>query len=147
RTLTAVTWTSNKFGGRVPDGVALLRAFVGRAGNERPAYLVDEELIPLVRAELHAILGIDAEPLLARVYRWPRGMPQYNLGHQELLAGIAERLAGHPRLALTGAAFRGVGIPDCISDATTQANALADRICASVPVNASCSDPSHTELN
>ncbi|HEX5165097.1 MAG TPA: protoporphyrinogen oxidase [Thermomicrobiales bacterium] len=132
RTLTAVTWTSNKFGGRVPDGVALLRGFVGRAGNQRPAHLADDELIPLVRAELQAILGIDAEPLLARVYRWPRALPQYNLGHPDLLASLAERLASHPGIALTGAAYRGVGIPDCISDATTQANALADRIGASV---------------
>lgn len=134
RMLTAVTWTSNKFGGRVPDGVALLRGFVGRAGNERPAYLADEELIPLVRAELQAILGINAEPLLARVYRWPRAMPQYNLGHPEILAALTEDLGAHPGIALTGAAYRGVGIPDCISDATAQANALADRI--NVPATA-----------
>ncbi|HYI14997.1 MAG TPA: protoporphyrinogen oxidase [Thermomicrobiales bacterium] len=133
RTLTAVTWTSNKFGGRVPDGVALLRGFVGRAGNQRPAYLDDGELIPLVRAELQTTLGIDAEPILSRVYRWPRAMPQYNLGHQEILATLTEHLASHPGIALTGAAYRGVGIPDCISDATTQAGALADRISASVP--------------
>ncbi|MDQ3549182.1 MAG: protoporphyrinogen oxidase [Chloroflexota bacterium] len=130
RTLTAVTWTSNKFGGRVPEGVALLRGFVGRAGNERPAYLADDELIPLVRAELQTILGIDAEPLLARVYRWPRAMPQYNLGHPEILASLADTLSEHPNIALTGAAYRGVGIPDCISDATAQANALAARISA-----------------
>jgi oxygen-dependent protoporphyrinogen oxidase len=134
RTLTAVTWTSNKFGGRVPDGVALLRGFVGRAGNQRPAHLEDAELIPLVRAELQAILGIDAEPLLTRVYRWPRAMPQYNLGHPELLASLAGRLTTHPGIALTGAAYRGVGIPDCISDATAQANALADRIGVSITV-------------
>lgn len=133
RTLTAVTWTSNKFGGRVPDGMALLRGFVGRAGNQRPAYLDDAELIPLVRAELATILGIDAEPRFAKVYRWPRAMPQYNLGHQEILSSLADRLGAHPRIVLTGAAYRGVGIPDCISDATTRANELADRIGARTP--------------
>jgi len=133
RTLTAVTWTSNKFGGRVPDGVALLRGFVGRAGNQRPAYLDDSELIPLVRAELQAILGIDAEPLVTRIYRWHRAMPQYNLGHPEILANLDSILTDHPAIALTGAAYRGVGIPDCISDATAQANALADRISSFVP--------------
>ncbi len=132
RTLTAVTWTSNKFGGRVPEDMALLRGFVGRAGNQRPAFLEDEELIPLVRAELQSILGIDAEPLLARVYRWPRAMPQYNLGHPEILTSLAERLANYPRLALTGAAYRGVGIPDCIGDAIAQATALADRVQSSI---------------
>lgn len=130
RTLTAVTWTSNKFGGRVPESAALLRGFVGRAGNEQPAFMPDDQLIALVRAELREILGITAQPILSRVYRWPDALPQYNLGHQERLALISNRLAKVPGIALTGAAYRGVGIPDCISDAREQANLLLDRITA-----------------
>jgi oxygen-dependent protoporphyrinogen oxidase len=128
RTLTAVTWTSNKFGGRAPDGVALLRGFVGRAGDEAPLALPDDQLVTVVRRELREILGITAAPSGAWVFRWPRALPQYNLGHQERLAGIAERLREHPRLALTGAAYRGIGIPDCVSDATAQASALVGRM-------------------
>lgn len=128
RTLTAVTWTSNKFVGRVPDDIALLRGFVGRAGNERPAFLPEEELIPLVRAELKDILGIDAKPLTSRVYRWPNALPQYNLGHPERLAEIERCVSRHPGLALTGASYRGVGIPDCIADARTQSTALVERL-------------------
>jgi oxygen-dependent protoporphyrinogen oxidase len=128
RALTAVTWTSHKFGGRAPESVALLRGFAGRAGSQEVAFLPDDDLIALARTELHDILGIDAEPILARVHRWPDAMPQYILGHQETLAAIDRSLAAHPRLALTGAAYRGVGIPDCISDATAQASALADRL-------------------
>jgi oxygen-dependent protoporphyrinogen oxidase len=128
RTLTAVTWTSSKFGGRVPEGTVLLRGFVGRAGNEEPAFLPEDELLSVVLHELRDILGIHAEPTLTRVYRWHRALPQYNLGHPERLTEIDLRLTHHPSIALTGAAYRGVGIPDCITDATTQANALADRI-------------------
>lgn len=128
RTLTAVTWSSNKFGGRVPEETALLRGFVGRAGNEEPAFLPDDELVALVRQELADIQGIDAAPTLARVYRWERALPQYNLGHPERLTAIDERLRSLPSIALTGSAYRGVGIPDCITDATLQANALADRL-------------------
>jgi len=128
RTLTAVTWSSNKFGGRVPEDMALMRGFVGRAGNETPAFLPEDELITLVRRELADILDIDAEPVVARVYRWERALPQYNLGHQERLAAIDGRLGALPTLALTGSAYRGVGIPDCITNATNQANRLADRL-------------------
>lgn len=128
KNLTAVTWTSNKFGGRVPKGVALLRGFVGRAGNEGPAWLPEDDLIPLVRAELKDILGIDAEPMLARVFRWPNALPQYNLGHPDRLAAIERCVATHPGLALTGASYRGVGIPDCIADAQARATALAQRL-------------------
>jgi oxygen-dependent protoporphyrinogen oxidase len=124
RTLTAVTWTSNKFAGRAPAGTALLRAFVGRAGNEAPAVLPDDDLLTLVRQELRDILGINATPALARIYRWPQALPQYELGHQERLAALDDALHALPSIALTGAALRGVGIPDCIRDAREQADQL-----------------------
>jgi oxygen-dependent protoporphyrinogen oxidase len=128
RSLTAVTWTSNKFAGRAPDDTALLRGFVGRAGDEAAAFMAENDLIQRVRDELRGILGITAAPEFARVYRWPHAMPQYTLGHVGRLARIDKRLAVHPGVALTGAAYRGVGIPDCISDATVQTNALLDRL-------------------
>ena len=86
-----------------------------------------------MRRELADILGITAEPVLTRIYRWERALPQYNLGHPERLAAISRRLDGLRAIALTGAAYRGVGIPDCITDATAQADALADRVEQRVP--------------
>ncbi|MCO5178175.1 MAG: protoporphyrinogen oxidase [Thermomicrobiales bacterium] len=126
RTLTAVTWTSNKFGGRVPEGQALLRGFVGRAGDEAPALLPDDELIPIIRRELADILGITASPTTVRIFRWPKAMPQYTVGHLDRLRSMEHRLATLPGLRLAGAAYRGVGIPDCIADATAQATTIAD---------------------
>lgn len=128
RSLTAITWTSDKFAGRVPDGVALLRSFVGRAGQEENAFLPEDELIALVRRELASITGITADPILTRIYRWPNAMPQYNLGHQDRLTQIDSLLSSTPRLALTGSAYRGVGIPDCIRNAQEQATALVNRV-------------------
>lgn len=121
RQLTAVTWTSRKFGGRAGADTALLRGFVGRVGDERALHLDDAGIVALVRAELRELLGISAEPHTARVFRWERGMPQPNLGHLPRLAAIDARLANHSGLVLTGAAYRGVGIPDVIQDARTQA--------------------------
>ena len=114
RPILAGTWTSTKFPNRAPAGYALIRAFLGRAGQPDPLHLSDQELLALVREELRAVLGVTAAPVLHRIYRWPGAMPQYTLGHLDRLTTIDRRLSAHPGLFLAGAAYRGVGIPDCI---------------------------------
>jgi oxygen-dependent protoporphyrinogen oxidase len=109
----ACTWTSSKWEGRAPEGFVLIRVFAGRHGGRDVTALADEELVRLAREELR-VVGIEAEPTLTRVHRWPRGMPQYVLGHPERLERIDSALERHPGLAVAGAAYRGVGIPDCI---------------------------------
>jgi oxygen-dependent protoporphyrinogen oxidase len=116
RALLAVTWTSSKWSHRAPDDAVLLRAYVGGAGRETVLERADDGLVSLVRAELRDMMGVTEAPVLAKVYRWPRAMPQYLVGHLERLAAIGERLARWPGLFLTGAGYRGVGIPDCIGD-------------------------------
>jgi oxygen-dependent protoporphyrinogen oxidase len=113
----ACTWTSSKYQSRAPAGRVLLRCFIGRRGQEEALQGSDGDLVALARQELHTRLGIVAEPEIARVFRWPNGMPQYTLGHLDRLAAIDERVSEHPGLALAGAAYRGVGIPDCIASA------------------------------
>jgi oxygen-dependent protoporphyrinogen oxidase len=105
----ACTWTSSKWEGRAPADRVLLRVFCGRF--ER---ISDQNLVRLAREEV-GLLGSSVEPLMTRIYRWPRGMPQYVLGHPERLERIDVALERHPGLALAGAAYRGVGIPDCIA--------------------------------
>jgi protoporphyrinogen/coproporphyrinogen III oxidase len=112
RKALACTWTSTKFPHRAPDGYALIRVFVGRAGQEFP--WDEQELLGLAKEELHQTLGISADPLLSRVFRWDKAMPQYNLGHPERLKRIDAALEHHPDLALAGNGYRGIGIPDCI---------------------------------
>ena len=133
RELTAVTWVTGKFAGRAPEGMALVRGFVGRAGHEDAVRLPDDALIALVRRELRDILGLAAEPARAWVARWERALPQYVLGHQERLARIEARVAAHPGLALCGAAYRGVGIPDCIQSGETAAEHVAAALAVGTP--------------
>lgn len=121
--LVACTWASSKFPGRAPPGMVLLRAFVGRAGAEAEASLPDADLVALVRAEIEPVLGISAAPVLTRVARWPRGMPQYTLGHAGRLATIERCQATAPGLWFAGASFHGVGIPDCIASGWAAAEA------------------------
>jgi protoporphyrinogen/coproporphyrinogen III oxidase len=112
RKALACTWTSTKFPHRAPEGYALIRVFVGRAGQDIPW---DEgELLDVAKEESKLTLGITAEPLISRVFLWDKAMPQYNLGHPEILKRIDIALEKHPGLALAGNGYRGIGIPDCI---------------------------------
>jgi oxygen-dependent protoporphyrinogen oxidase len=110
----ACTWTSTKFPQRAPAGFGLIRAFIGRAGQEEALEGTDDDLLQLARAELRRTLGITAPPILHRVFRWPKAMPQYTLGHLARLAAIEQRLAVLPGLFVAGSAYRGLGLPDCI---------------------------------
>ena len=112
RAALACTWTSSKFDGRAPAGHALLRVFIGRAGETLPAS--DAELLALAREELAQTMGITCNPVLTRIFRWDNAMPQYNLGHAERMARIEAEAKKYPRLALAGNIYKGVGIPDCI---------------------------------
>ena len=119
----ACTWTSTKFPHRAPPGFALIRAFIGRAGQEEALQGTDDELLRLVRAELRRTLGISAAPIFHRLFRWPRAMPQYTLGHQARLAAIEQRLAALPGLFVAGSSYRGIGLPDCIQSGEQAAEA------------------------
>ena len=112
RAALACTWTSSKFEGRAPTSHALLRVFLGRAGETLPAS--DTDLLMLAREELATTLHIRTAPVLTRIFRWEKAMPQYNLGHAERMARIENAAQKHPRLALAGNIYKGVGIPDCI---------------------------------
>jgi oxygen-dependent protoporphyrinogen oxidase len=87
----------------------------------------EEEIAGVVRRELGEIMGIGAEPDLVRVYRHPRAIPQYLVGHGQLLKAIGQRVERFPGLALTGNAYRGIGVNDCI----LRSEELAERITSS----------------
>lgn len=114
RRALACTWTSAKFPHRAPAGYALIRVFIGRAGQESTMPLDKDSLVDLAREEVLLTLGIETEPLIARVFVWENSMPQYNLGHPQKLAKIAEFVENYPGLVLAGSGYRGIGIPDCI---------------------------------
>ena len=126
--ITAATWISSKWPGRAPDGHVLLRGFVG--GTRRPDALAlsDRTLIDTVRHDLTRLLGIRGEPALVRVYRWPRANPQLNVGHMARVADVDRRLERTPGLQIIGAAFRGVGIADCVAAGRAAGRAAADAV-------------------
>jgi oxygen-dependent protoporphyrinogen oxidase len=120
----ACTWTSQKWESRAPEGAALVRVYAGRFGGRDLTVESDEDLLTLARDEL-GLRDVTAEPILTRIHRWPCGMPQYVLGHPERLERIDALLSEHPGLAVAGAAYRGVGIPDCILSGEQAAESAA----------------------
>jgi protoporphyrinogen/coproporphyrinogen III oxidase len=126
RHITAATWSSIKFSQRAPADHVLIRSFIGGVGREDLVWRDEAALIQLVCEDLGAILGITAAPLLARVYRWNRANPQYLVGHLERVDAMEQMLSSYPGLFLTGSAYRGVGVPDCIH----QGALTAERIMA-----------------
>jgi len=128
RPVMATTWSSSKFPGRAPDGHVLLRSFLGRAGREAAAQLDDDEMAKVVRAELSDIMGITAEPEFVQVFRWPRGMPQYRVGHVELVAHIEAAVAQVPGVELAGGAYHGIGIGDCLREGAAAAERALEHV-------------------
>ncbi len=114
RRILALSFSSLKFMNRAPAGKFLMRAFVGGALNAEMMRLEAEAMVDVVREELRELLGIRAAPLFTQVWRWLDSMPQYKLGHLERVAAIEDQAAELTGFALAGAAYRGVGIPDCI---------------------------------
>lgn len=108
--LVACTWVGTKFSYRVPDGWAVLRCFL-QDGLEQS----DSDIVAAVREDLRTIMGVTAEPAFFRVARWHRSMAQYSVGHSERIRQLDEVMRGCSGLHLTGNAYNGIGIPDCIA--------------------------------
>ena len=114
RKIMACTFSSLKYPGRAPEGHILLRAFVG--GALQTELFADDHatMTKNVRAELASLLGVVAEPVFTRVWRHPKSMPQYHIGHGDRVERIETTLRQFPSLALAGSAYHGVGISDCV---------------------------------
>jgi oxygen-dependent protoporphyrinogen oxidase len=105
RRIVACTWAGTKFPHRTPPGTTLARCFL--RGEDEPD-------IEAIHRELQDLAGVRGRPRFHRVFRWPRAMAQYRVGHTQRIAEI-ERLAGNiPGLHLAGNAYGGIGIPDCV---------------------------------
>ena len=127
RRILAVSFSSAKYPGRAPAGHALVRVFVGGALDPDTALLPDGPLVDLVRRELADVIGARGTPRLVQIDRWAGAMPQYHVGHVERVAVIRERLAAIDGLAIAGAAYEGVGIPQVIASGQAAARAVASR--------------------
>lgn len=115
RSMMGCTWTSTKFLDRVSPNNLLLRCFVGGPGREHLAEQNDEDLVNMLLDELRSITGLEATPHLVRIYRWTKANPQYDVGHLDRVKEMFATCESKPGLFLTGSAYEGVGVPDCVN--------------------------------
>jgi oxygen-dependent protoporphyrinogen oxidase len=130
--ISACTWSSEKWPGRAPDDTLLVRMFVRDEGAWTS--LPEAELIAAARAEAERTLQIAGEPLVTRVSRWDGAMPRYTVGHLSRVAAIEEAVTAWPAVTLAGASYRGVGLPDCITQAHTAATRMGEWLGSHHPV-------------
>jgi oxygen-dependent protoporphyrinogen oxidase len=124
RTVKAVTFSSTKWGwyADAAPGTVVVRASLGRVGEEAVLQREDAELVDLALADLTDALGVTDPPLDARVTRWGGGLPQYAVGHLDRVARVRAEVATRPGLAVCGATYDGVGIAACIATAERAAH-------------------------
>ncbi|WP_318506184.1 protoporphyrinogen oxidase [Bacillus sp. T3] len=114
--ITACTWTHKKWPGSTPEGMALLRCYVGKPNDQEAVNLSDDEIIEIVLNDLNKTMNITEKPLFHVVTRWKKAMPQYTVGHKERMEQVKAALNEElPGVYLAGGSFEGVGIPDCIT--------------------------------
>ncbi|GGS50442.1 protoporphyrinogen oxidase [Actinokineospora fastidiosa] len=123
----AFTYSATKWG---RGGPVLVRGSVGRFGDPGALRLTDDELVRVVRADLAELAGVTAGPLDAVVQRWGGGLPQYAVGHTDLVAGIERAVAATPGLAVAGATLHGVGLPACAATGDAAARRVAAHLLA-----------------
>lgn len=114
-------WTSSIFDQRAPEGKVQFRCMVGGDGNHESFNLSEAQLVKIVKEELAEIMKIDGEPEVVKTYRWKYGIPQFKIGHAERIARIEQELSRLGNISVTGNAYYGIGLNDCIK----QSNRIA----------------------
>jgi oxygen-dependent protoporphyrinogen oxidase len=130
RQIKAVTFSSVKWpqlAERAPDMI-VVRASIGRFGEEHTLQRPDEELRAAAIAELADVCGVRELPVAVRVTRWGGGLPQYAVGHADRVARIRAAVAAVPGLAVAGAAYDGLGVPACIATARAAAGRVLEQL-------------------
>jgi protoporphyrinogen/coproporphyrinogen III oxidase len=124
--LLAATFTHQKFPHRTPNGARAIRAFFGTDSAEQFANTPDERVVATALEQLSQVLGEipAAEPGFTSVRRWPRSLPQYEVGHLERVAALEDGVTKLGGITLLGNSYRGVGLPDLIHAARLSAQAL-----------------------
>lgn len=114
RDVLGVQWCSSIFPDRAPMGFVLWRALCGGVHRAEQVEWDDDRLARAVHEEIKLAMGVTGEPVFRRIVRWPNAIPQYVLGHLDRVARIDALAAQHRGLFLTGNAFRGVAMADCV---------------------------------
>lgn len=127
--ITTCTWCNHKFDNVAPEGYDLLRAYIGRVGDEAIVELSDSDIEKTVQHDLEKALGITQSPVFTNVSRWKQAMPQYTVGHEKRMEKVNEQLnEAFPQVKLVGNSYQGISIPDCVAQGKQAAYEMLDTI-------------------
>jgi oxygen-dependent protoporphyrinogen oxidase len=127
RRAIAISFPGTKFSHMNPGDRSSIRVFVGGALNPQLVDRDDNELKELAHQEIESLVGVSGRPVESLVARWRNSMPQYHVGHLELVAQIERQAAAHKGLSFAGSGYRGVGIPQCIHSGRGAADRLVEQ--------------------
>jgi protoporphyrinogen/coproporphyrinogen III oxidase len=128
RDILAISFTSEKYPGRVNSGEVLVRVFMGGALRDDLLGRSDAELLELAWKELQQCIGVRTPPITQQLARWPAAMPQYCVGHTQRMERINQISVELPGFALAGNAYTGVGIPQCVRSGRTAAQRILNQL-------------------
>jgi oxygen-dependent protoporphyrinogen oxidase len=128
RKILGTLWDSSIFPNRAPDDMVLMRSMIGGARNSGLALMEEDKIVDIVINELRDIMDINVTPDFVKIYRHEKGIPQYHVGHERRLSRIEELLSKFKGLYLTGNAYRGIGVNDCIENSFKLAERIAKDI-------------------
>ena len=114
RRILGSIWTSSIFDARAPEGKVQFRSMVGGDGDHASMELSDDELVRIVRDDLDGIVGLNSDPEVVKLYRWCHGIPQFKIGHSDILSEIETELEALGNIHVTGNAYYGIGLNDCV---------------------------------
>jgi len=128
RDCLAISLSSEKYSGRCPEDTVLARVFMG--GSLRPELLAhdDDTLLTIAKREVAELFGPHSKPKWERVIRWDQAMPQYQVGHLNLVREIRTQVSKLGTIELTSNALDGVGIPQCVRGAKQAAQRLLEKL-------------------
>lgn len=119
-------FNSSLFPGRTPDdsNFVLLTCFIG--GSRNPSFAMEEDDVVYRRVleDTGTLLGTKGEPVLKRITRWPKAIPQYSTAYQQVYDALAEMEKAHRGLHFLGNFRDGIAVPDCVRNAVRFAEGL-----------------------
>jgi oxygen-dependent protoporphyrinogen oxidase len=118
-------WNSSLFPGRAPEGMVCFTSFAGGATDPELCQWSDAEIKEIVRSEAGRVLRIEGDPVITSIHRYPRALPQYNLGHSEIVSALGAFTSSVPGLFLTGNYLTGPSIGSCVEQAIHIADAAS----------------------
>lgn len=124
RRILGSLWTSSVFENRAPDGYHLFTTFIGGSRNADLCELSEDELLKIASEELNSILGTRGEPAFAFVKKWPRAIPQYNIGYEKVLVAAERFRNDYPGIFFCSNFYKGISVGDCVKNSIAVADSI-----------------------